>query len=138
MEFESEVEVDRFLARFEAGEIPAVEWTHAAHVAMAAAYVLRYGPEEAFFRIRAGIHHLNWHHGTITTADRGYHETLTLFWTKVLEGFHSEHVELDRVALLNLAVATLPGGLFRQYYGFDVVKSRQARMTWMEPDLRAL
>jgi hypothetical protein len=138
MRFESEDEVDAFLTRFEAGEISAADWTHAAHVAMAAAYVMRYGPEEAFLRIRAGIHHLNWHHGTITTADRGYHETLTLFWTKVLEGFQREHAALDRATLMNLAMATLPGGLFKQYYGFDVVKSRQARMTWMDPDLRTL
>ena len=28
--------------------------------------------------------------------------------------------------------------LFREYYSFDVVKSREARAGWVEPDLKAL
>jgi len=33
---------------------------------------------------------------------------------------------------------TLPAGLFKQFYGFDVVKSRRARERWVEPDLQVL
>jgi hypothetical protein len=143
MRFESEEDVDAFLARFEAGDIAASDWTHRAHVAMACAYVLRYGKGEddaAFFRIRAGIHHLNWHHGTITTPARGYHETLTVFWTRVLEVFCGEHagVALPRFEMLNLAMEKLPAGLFKEYYGFDVVRSSEARQIWIAPDLRLL
>jgi hypothetical protein len=104
---------------------------------MAAAYVLQFG-DAAFYRIRAGIHHLNWHHGTITTPDRGYHETLTIFWTRVVQSFCREHAGMGRAELLNLAMEQLPSGLFQDYYGFDVVRSREARQNWMEPDLRPL
>lgn len=137
MRFESDSEVEAFVKRFEAGDFSATEWTHAAHVAMAAAYVLRYG-EAAFYRIRAGIHHLNWHHGTITTPERGYHETLTVFWTRIVEGFCREHAALAGFEIVNRAMESLPGALFKEYYGFDVVRSREARQVWMAPDLRPL
>lgn len=138
MRFESEEDVDAFLAKFEAGAISAADWTHAAHLAMAAAYVLQYG-DDAFFRIRAGIHHLNWHHGTITTPARGYHETLTVFWTRILATFCRDHsAQRSRHQILNLAMQTLPTALFKQYYGFDVVRSSEARQVWIAPDLRPL
>ena len=36
-------ECDAFLAEFEAGAVPSAEWTHQAHIAMATAYLARYG-----------------------------------------------------------------------------------------------
>lgn len=33
-----------FVAAWESGELPKAQWTHAAHVAMGAGYVARYGP----------------------------------------------------------------------------------------------
>ncbi len=137
MTFETEDSLQFFIQRFEDGQISAQDWNHAAHVAMAATYVWQYG-EAAFHRIRAGIHHLNWHHGTISTEDRGYHETLTVFWTHVLEAFCREHREKGRLAAVNCAVATLPAGMFQAYYSFDVVKSREARRMWIAPDLKPL
>ncbi len=137
MTFETEDSLAYFIARFEAGDISAQDWTHAAHVAMAATYVWDYG-EAAFPRIRAGIHHLNWHHGTITTEKRGYHETLTVFWTEVLRKFRDEHQAEGRLGVVNKAVATLPTALFKEYYSFDVVKSREARQIWIAPDLKPI
>ena len=137
MVFETEDSLARFLEQFHAGTISAKDWTHAAHVAMAAAYVWDFG-EQAFPRIRAGIHHLNWHHGTISTDERGYHETLTVFWTEVLRRYCEEHKGLGRLGVVNAAVRELPAGLFREYYGFDVVRSKDARRGWVPPDLKPL
>jgi len=123
MRFESDSDVDAFLARFEVGGFTPAEWTHAAHVSMAAVYVLQYG-ETALYRI--------------TTPERGYHETLTVFWTRILEAFCREHAGLARFELLNLAIEKLPSALFREYYGFDLVRSREARQVWIAPDLRPL
>jgi hypothetical protein len=137
MTFESERQLTQFLTDFESGGISATDWTHAAHIAMAAAYTWDHGTG-AFYRIRAGIHHLNWHHGTISTEERGYHETLTIFWTKVAAGFCERNRAAGKVAAVNRAVAELPSGLFREYYSFDVVKSREARRNWIAPDLRSV
>jgi len=137
MTFETEDSLAQFIRRFDTGDISARDWTHAAHVAMAAAYVWDYG-EAAFPRIRAGIHHLNWHHGTITTDRRGYHETLTYFWTEVVRHLCDQNRSEGRLAAVNRAVATLPSGLFREYYSYDVVKCREARQVWKAPDVKPL
>ncbi|BDC51845.1 hypothetical protein F183_A41600 [Bryobacterales bacterium F-183] len=135
MTFESKEQLDSFIQRFEAGEHTAAEWTHPAHLAMAAVYCDRYGTD-AFYRIRAGIHHLNWHHGTISTATRGYHETLTIFWTAIVAAHMAKGGEL--VDKVNSCIASHPTSLFRDYYSFDVVKSQQARREWVAPDLKPL
>lgn len=135
MRFETKEQLDTFIARFEAGDFSPQEWTHAAHIALGAVYVSRYG-DEAFYRIRAGIHHLAWHLGVISTPMRGYHETLTLFWISIVTAHLAKGGEL--VDLVNSAIAAYPSGLFRDYYSFDVVNSRQARRDWMAPDLQPL
>jgi hypothetical protein len=56
----------------------------------------------------------------------------------VVENFCREHAGMGRSELLNLAMEQLPSGLFQDYYGFDVLRSREARQNWMEPDLRPL
>lgn len=137
MHFETEDQIQDFVQRFENGQIPAGEWNHAAHVAIAAIYVWELDGA-AFPRIRAGIHHLNWHHGTISTDDRGYHETLTVFWTDVLRAYCRAHREERRLAVVNGAVRSLPVSLHKEYYSFDVIRSRDARRNWIAPDLKAI
>ena len=137
MKFRSEEEIDQFLAAFEAGTIPKEEWTHKAHVAMAGAYVWR-DPGAALTQIRFGILLLNRHHDTRNTPDSGYHETLTVFWVSIVKAFCKNRQADGRLAVINEMLETLPAGLFRNFYGFDVVKSRRARERWVEPDLQAL
>jgi len=137
VKFETEAEIDEFLAAFEACTIPAKEWTHQAHVAMAGAYVWS-DPDSALSHVRLGILLLNRYHQTRNTLDSGYHETLTVFWVRVIKEFCQKRRELGRLSVINEMMEALPSGLFRNFYGFDVVKSRRARERWVEPDLQAL
>ena len=137
MKFQTEEEIDDFLAAFEAGRIPKPEWTHQAHVAVAGAYVWR-DPDSALPQVRLGILFLNRRHETRNSADSGYHETLTIFWVSVVKAFCMSRRSDGRLAVINEMMETLPAGLFKQFYGFDVVKSRRARERWVEPDLQVL
>lgn len=137
MMFESETQLDEFLRAFEARAIPKAEWTHRAHVAMAGLYIWR-DPAVALDRIRAGILRLNEHHGTANTENSGYHETLTVFWTAVVQDFCAGRRQQPRLAVINQLMDAYPAGLFRDYYGFDVVKSVEARRGWVPPDRRPL
>jgi hypothetical protein len=137
MKFQTEREIDDFLAAFEAGTIPKQEWTHGAHVAVAGAYVW-HDPDSALPQIRLGILFLNRCHQTCNSTDSGYHETLTVFWVSVVKAFCKRRRSEGRLAVINEMTEMLPAGLFRQFYGFDVVKSRRARERWVEPDLQAL
>ena len=137
MKFQSDEEIDHFLAAFETGTIPKQEWTHKAHVAVAGAYVWT-DPDGALPLLRYGILSLNRRHQTRNTIDSGYHETLTVFWVSIIRDFCKEKRSAGRLNAINEMLDRLPAGLFKEFYGFDVVKSQKARERWVAPDLQPL
>ncbi|HEV8041986.1 MAG TPA: hypothetical protein VGP62_24115 [Bryobacteraceae bacterium] len=135
---ENEQAFAEFLNQFERGTLPKAIWTHAAHLAIGTWYLVTIPEEKAAIdRVRTGIQHYNVCVGTANTGDSGYHETLTLFWLNTIQRFLADtggmSGTLDKVRSV---VAEFSGqrDLFRQYYSFDVVASREARARWMPPD----
>jgi hypothetical protein len=126
-----------FVDTWERGDLPKVEWTHAAHVAVGACYVVRHGAE-ALARIRQGIVRHNDAVGTPNTDSSGYHETLTRFWAETIA--HLVTGLDDQWAAASLAVARFGEDRARhtRYYGFDVVGNVSARRSWVPPDLRPI
>lgn len=140
-EFDSEASLDAFLRAFEDGSYPGKEWTHAAHVAMAAAYLSDLPIEEAAGRIRAAIPAYNVAQGGQNTDTSGYHETLTVFWIRILARFlESLPAEAERIDRVRRAVAEFGEArkLHQAYWSFDVAKSVEARHGWVAPDLQSL
>jgi len=137
----SEDELAAFLAAFERGTWPKSAWTHAAHVTVAGCYLLEYPRDVATARIRFGIRHYNHCVGAINNDHGGYHETLTLFWMAVVK---AQLVRIPagtpRLDAVRDVVAQLGPrrDLFKEYYSFDVVRSVEARRSWMQPDLKPL
>jgi hypothetical protein len=133
----SECALAEFIRRFERGTLPKPLWTHAAHIGIAAWYLLALPEAEATVRVRDGIKRYNEAVGTANTEDSGYHETLTLFWLRTISGRLSRP---DRPAetldAIRMVVAEFGQrrDLYRNFYSFDVVKSRQARAKWVPPD----
>ena len=133
----SDATLDALIAGFEDGTWPIGQWTHAAHLAMATCYILEGG--SALDRLRANIPRYNVSQGDTNTEDSGYHETLTCFWYTVIRDFIATlPAGLDRLATAREVVAEFAPkrDLFRQYYDFDVVKSREARAKWIPPTAR--
>jgi hypothetical protein len=77
---ESDAALDGFLEAFERGTWPKSHWTHAAHVTVAASYLLKYQLEEATDRIRRNIRHYNECAGTVNSDHVGYHEIWSSGW----------------------------------------------------------
>jgi hypothetical protein len=132
-----EDEIDAFVAAFEEGTLPKVRWTHAAHLLTGACYVHCYGEADATDRMRRNVSAYNVAVGGQNTDTGGYHETITVFWIKVLAGFLREHPAMARAEFTRLAVDEFAGqkDYFRRYYDFDVVKSVEARRVWVAPGL---
>ena len=135
--------LDALIAGFEDGTWPKARWTHAAHLALGACYIL-YGdaPDGASprDRLRAGIPRYNFSQGGANTEDSGYHETLTCFWHDVIRDFIADLIRdqpagMDRLAIVRAVVTEFEPkrDLFRQYYDFDIVTSREARAKWIPP-----
>jgi hypothetical protein len=139
--FESWEEIAALVGQFESGELPKEQFTHREHLTVAFWYLSMLDDIQATDRMRAGIIHLNFHHGTPNTDTRGYHETLTRFWLAVVRKFLSEsdsgQPPLDTANQLieRYGARRL---LWREYYSFDLLKSVESRRTWIPPDVSAV
>ena len=95
---------------------------------------MRYG-EGALAKIREGILRYNHAVGTANTESSGYHETLTRLWAGVVAeavaGFSNEWLAARHAVQRFGEDRDLP----RRFYSFDVVRSVEARRTWVAPDL---
>jgi hypothetical protein len=130
----SDATLDALIAGFEDGTWPKAQWTHAAHLAAAACYILH--GESVLDRLRTNISRYNVSQGGENTEESGYHETLTCFWYGVIRDFVGTlPAGLDRLAVAREVVTEFAPqrDLFMQYYDFDVVKSREARAKWIPP-----
>jgi hypothetical protein len=134
---ESEQAFAEFLDAFERGTLPKAIWTHAAHLAVGTWYLVTFPEGKATDRVRTSIRHYNECVGTANTEDSGYHETLTIFWLKMIGRFLEEMGaganKLDKVRCVVKEFGSRRD-LFKQYYSFDVVGSREARARWVPPD----
>jgi hypothetical protein len=126
--------IDELLRGFGNGTWPSREWKHMHHLVLAACYIL--DGDQALERLRAGIPRYNVSQGGENTVDSGYHETLTCFWHLIIHDFIAKLPPgLSRAEAVRRVVDEYAAqrDLFREYYDFDVVKSREARATWIPP-----
>ena len=137
----TDADIDALAGRFEAAAIPATEWTHHAHLTVGTWHVARYGREAALDRMRAGIRRLNAAHGTIDSDTRGYHETITCAFVRLLAAFLVARPAGEPLAA---TVAALRAGplaardVLLGHYSRERLLSVAARRGWVEPDLTPL
>ena len=117
----AELDNDALWHAFHERTLPAAQWTHAAHLRVAAMHLARYSLDEAHLLMRVGIIRLNAAHGLVETATRGYHETLTRVWLMLVASGQS----IDRDAPL-------------RYYSRERLFSLEARTRFIEPDVTPL
>jgi len=131
----TEDEIDDFLAAFESGTLPKERWTHSAHLLTGASYVHRLGQASAINHMRHNVRRYNEAVGGKNTETSGYHETITVFWIKVLDALLLHAQPIGRVEFAALAVEryTSQRDLFRRFYDFDIVASTEARAAWIPP-----
>jgi len=133
----AEAEIDDFIAAFEAGSLPKERWTHAAHILTGACYVHSLGEAAAIARMRDRVSAYNLAVGGKNTETSGYHETVTVFWIKLLA---SQSRGESRATFAHKAVEEFENrrNIYADFYDFDVIASTEARRTWIEPNLRPL
>lgn len=129
-----------FIEKFNTATLPKSEWTHHAHLTVALWYVDNYEFDDAICRLKSGIILLNKFHGTENTDRSGYHETLTIFWVKVL----SIYIELHPVNSLkeiheNLLKSSVADKEFSfHFYLKKEIISPAYRAIYHEPTLEKL
>ena len=138
--YRSPSEIDRLIHAFQECSLPRSQWTHEAHLTVALWYLFYDSEQEAINAVRNGIKRYNSVQGIETTKDGGYHETLTLFWVRTIRRYLADEsrnrsmVNLANGLIAKYADRTLPF----TYYTRDRLMSSEARINWVEPDLRSL
>src|SRR4051812_41370312 len=119
------------LSAFEDGSYPKDQWNHAAHLRIAGCYLLAHPLEQALGLMRVGVRRYNEATGGKNTTRSGYHETLTRFWIAIAAAFLAQLPAAEPRSEKIRKLVDCFGArrdLFKDYYSFDVVKSRQARL----------
>ncbi len=133
-------DVERLVVAVEDGTLPRAEWTHAAHLAFAAAYTRRHGAERALDAIRAAILGYNAASGVPQTPDGGYHETLTRFYAwAVARELRTLPPDADLgAAATHVAAALADRTLPLRHYTKARLMSWEARTGAVLPDLEPI
>ena len=122
-----------FLQAFEASSLH--PFPHRDHIRMAWLYLCAHEWDEAAAKIRVGIQRLALAHG----ATRKYHETITLFWARVVvEAIKATPDITDFEAFTARHPQLFDSRYIDQFYSRTLLFSEAARQVWVEPDLLPL
>ncbi len=129
---------ERLAADFAAARIPEAEWTHRTHLRVGFHHVNRLRFKRGLSALRRGIQQLNARHG----KPRAYHETITVAWARLLARLaHDGPLWLHSEAFLRAHPELLgpPSlGPLLAHYSEERLMSPQARLEFVEPDLKPL
>lgn len=128
-----------FLQQFESKTWPLAQWHHRQHIKVAYLYLRKYPFDQAMGKIRAGIKSYNAAHNIPEAPDRGYHETMTQAWMRLVDfilhqygpaetadHFFDAHPELGQFKTL------------RFFYSRKLFMSAEAKRNFVEPDITQL
>jgi hypothetical protein len=134
-DFRADDEVFALVEAFETGAIAPSEFSHAAHIAVGLAYLAESPPAEATDRMRDALGNFMRHH-----ALTGYHETLTVFWIRLLAHLAATRYRaLPLWERINRAVASHGSKRpVEAHFSPALVASPEARARWVEPDVLPL
>jgi hypothetical protein len=138
---EAPLDTESLVRLFLDRSLPKPAWTHVAHLRVGLWHVRRFGADLAVDLLRERISRYNEAVGTANTSTCGYHETLTVFYVKVIDAFVSaaaspgqEADTLERRLLEAVGDRELP----LRYYSRECLFSTEARRQWVAPDLQPL
>ena len=137
----TEQQIESIYSGFKNKTLSKVEWTHKAHLIVAACFLLDFSLEKTVPLIREGIKEYNVASGGVNTDLDGYHETITMFWViKINEFLSNYHDKSDREKIINemLAGDFVQRNLPFNYYSEVPLCSTMARHNWIIPDLQEL
>jgi hypothetical protein len=131
---------DEFLAAFERCTLARDEqWSHAAHLRMAYCHLRKYPYPEALERVRKGIPRLNAKFGTPELLERGFHETLTVAWMRLIHATMLAHGSReDSDAFFKAQPHLTHSSVIGLFYSDARLWTWEAKRGFVEPDLLPL
>lgn len=138
--YNNQSQIDILISQFSNQELSLNEWTHEAHLTVGIWHLLKFSLEEATYLLRSGIIIYNHATGNMNTGSKGYHETITLFWIKVIDSYIKNNQSSNVLSFCNnfLDSSVASKDFAMNFYSKKVLFSPKARAFWVEPDLQAL
>lgn len=133
--YTSDDEIRTLVESFEACSFHPSEFRHYQHLTVALWYVWHLSPEEATAKMTAGIRRL-----AKTYGKMGYHETITLFWLRIVTSFLAENRSIRSLTKTanELIEHCNDKDLVLQFYSAELLATEKAKAEWVEPDLKPL
>jgi len=128
-----------FLRQFEAAIIPASQWHHREHIRVAYLYLTRFQQSIAIERIISGIKALNTAQKVPDSIDRGYHDTITQAWIRLVQCTLDEFGPAESAdAFMDKQTQLLSKRALLFFYSRERIMSAEAKASFIEPDLAPL
>lgn len=131
---------DEFLTAFQEATLTKdQQWTHYAHLRMAYCHLKKYRYPEAVERVRKGIPVLNAKLGTPELLERGYHDTLTVAWMRLIHATMRAHgAQADAEAFFKAQPHLTHSSVIGLFYSDGRLWTWEAKKGFVEPDLLPL
>jgi hypothetical protein len=127
---------ETFLAQFESATWPLEEWHHRQHIKIAYLYLCRHPLETAVAKICKGIKKFNAAHKVPEGIDRGYHETMTQAWMRLVNCTLQEFGPNESAdAFVDKHTQLLSKRALLFFYSRDHIMSAEAKRQFVLPDL---
>ena len=133
--YETDEEIRALVASFESCSFHPSEFRHYQHLTVALWYVWHLPLEDASGKLTTGIRRL-----AETYGKTGYHETITLFWLRMVWNFAAEHGSKSTLAATANALIDKHNDkdFIREFYSAELLASDKAKAEWVDPDLKRL
>lgn len=128
-----------FIEAFEACSIPLAEWSHRSHIRMAWIYLSLLPFDAALASVREGLRRFTTAHAVPDSLERGFHETLTIAWMRLVASGMSHHgVSTNSSTFCDNMPHLLCPTLTRVFYSTDRLMNQDAKQRFIPPDLAPL
>ncbi len=112
------------------------DWNHEAHVRIAYLHLRQFSFEEALELVRTRIQRLNESHGTPESLERGYHETITQAFMRLIASAIIDAEPCNSREFCEQHPRLLQKRVLLDYYSRERIVSFKAKHTFVSPDLK--
>jgi hypothetical protein len=122
-----------YIAQFEQCTLPKENFKHRGHIRIAWIYLSQHPFPDAMQQIKVGIQR----YAASLGASQIYHETMTQAWARIIHAsMRNTHAEsFDK--FIHLHPELLNSKLINEYYSPQQLATTEAKLQWIEPDLKS-
>lgn len=136
VKYTNDSEVIDLVRSFEDATVSRDDWKHAEHLVVALYYLTRHDLETAYGKMRSGILNLLVKGFDVDlTKEMPYHETITLFWMRVVANFNASKNGASLLEKANEVAYKWDKDYPLKFYTRELLFSDEARARFVEPDL---